>query len=98
MENFELIKLKLDNKHKVEDLDEVSTELLKAQQRLEQLVKKTSPVLSKCKKELEAEHAHWLTTRALNSIDDEVIKRRKNSINFSVVLVVSACKSTSRRR
>lgn len=50
----------------------MSSELLKAQQRLEQLTKKISPTLNKCKKELEAEHAYWLTTRALNSVDDEV--------------------------
>jgi ribosomal protein L32 len=74
LENFELINLKLDSKHDVSNLDPVSSELLKAQQRLEHLVKKTAPVLNKCKRELEAEHAHWVTTRALNSIDDEVRK------------------------
>lgn len=52
--------------------DEVSSELLKAQKRLETLVHKTTPIFDRCKRELEAEHAHWLTSCALNNADEEV--------------------------
>ncbi|KAI6236346.1 hypothetical protein M3Y95_00147600 [Aphelenchoides besseyi] len=76
MENYELINLNLGTKSGMDlnDLDDVSLELLKAQQRLETLVKKTTPALEKCKRELEAEHAHWMTTRSLNMIDDELFR------------------------
>lgn len=55
-----------------EDWDEVSLELLEAQKKLERLLRKTNPILKRCKKKLEAEHAHWATNRALNEADDEV--------------------------
>ncbi|CAD5219288.1 unnamed protein product [Bursaphelenchus okinawaensis] len=71
-EEMEYVKVIVDGADKDKEWDEVSLELLQCQTKLDKLLRKTKPVLERCKMELEAELTHSITTIDINNSDEKL--------------------------
>ncbi|CAD5226484.1 unnamed protein product [Bursaphelenchus xylophilus] len=72
LDEFTFLKINEDGKDGDQKWDEVSLELLNVQSKLDKLLRKTTPILERCKHGLESELAHSISTRELNKADEKL--------------------------